>query len=88
MKKITRSTVASTFGRNLKRIRRAQGRTQEEVARQAHVHRNSLRWIENGTRMPSLFIALKLAEVLGVGLSELLREEEPGTPGNGDSAGG
>lgn len=55
----------------LKQARLEKGFSQEKLARLVCVKQQSISAYENNTRMPSMQIALKLAEVLDKNLSEL-----------------
>jgi len=57
----------------LKRLRNAQGLTQEQVAEKAGVSKNYITMLETGTRKsPSLPVLRRLAKALGVPVTELL----------------
>jgi len=57
----------------LKKLRNAQGLTQEQVAEKAGVSKNYITMLETGTRKsPSLPVLKRLAKALGVSLTELL----------------
>jgi transcriptional regulator with XRE-family HTH domain len=57
----------------IKKLRNAQGLTQEQVAEKASVSRNYITMLETGTRKsPSLPVLKRLAKALGVSLTELL----------------
>jgi transcriptional regulator with XRE-family HTH domain len=62
-----------TFGRNLKRLRRAAGFTQERLAERAGIGPRYLQRIENGTFGCSLAVLLRLRKALGVSWDVLLR---------------
>lgn len=55
----------------LKRLREARGLSQRALARACGVTSQAVSLIEAGRREPSLAMARRLAEALGVGLSEL-----------------
>lgn len=52
-------------------IRKSQGLTQEELAKQANISRAYLANIENGKHTPSLKVAFKLSTVLNVPMDKL-----------------
>jgi len=63
--------------RNLvKEYRVARGLTQEELAAEAGVSRQSVISIERGRYVPSLSLALHLARIFGCPVEELFRLEE------------
>ena len=63
--------IASRFGKNLRRCRRAAGLSQEEVGIRASLHRTEIGLLERGERIPRIDTAIKLAGAVGVQLSEL-----------------
>lgn len=68
-----RDDICQRFGANVRRIRRAQEISQEELAHRAEIHRTYLSSLERtGGRNPTLRVADKIAAALGVPLSELL----------------
>lgn len=56
------------FGENIRRLRKAQGWTQEELGERANLHRKYVGLIERGEKSISLVNAKRIADVLGVGL--------------------
>jgi transcriptional regulator with XRE-family HTH domain len=61
-----------SFGRNLRRIRRESGYSQEALAFRAEVHRTEVSLLERGKRDPGVNMTLRLAGALGVDPGELL----------------
>jgi transcriptional regulator with XRE-family HTH domain len=61
-----------SFGRNLQRIRRERGFSQEALAFRAEVHRTEVSLLERGKRDPGVNMTLRLAGALGVDPGELL----------------
>jgi putative molybdopterin biosynthesis protein len=61
----------------IKRFRQQRGLTQQELARQTGLSRQSLNQIENGSSVPSTAIALHLSRALGCRVEELFQLEEP-----------
>ena len=55
----------------LKEKRLSKNLTQKELAKQLNISERHYRYIEAGTRNPSLSLVLKLSEVLEIGLSDL-----------------
>jgi transcriptional regulator with XRE-family HTH domain len=53
------------FGRNVLRLRRRAGFSQEEVAARAALHRTEIGLLENGRRLPRLDTILKLSGAIG-----------------------
>jgi transcriptional regulator with XRE-family HTH domain len=61
-----------SYGRNLRRIRRERGFSQEALAFRAEVHRTEVSLLERGKRDPGVNMTLRLAGALGVDPGELL----------------
>jgi transcriptional regulator with XRE-family HTH domain len=61
-----------SYGRNLKRIRKGRGYSQEALAFRAEVHRTEISLLERGKRDPGVNMTLRLAGALGVDPGELL----------------
>ena len=59
-------------GRNLQRIRRGKGLSQEELAHIANVHQTYLSGVEGGKRNPSVLVLERIAQALNVDVAELL----------------
>ncbi|ANK82610.1 MAG: transcriptional regulator [Rhizobiales bacterium NRL2] len=64
--------IRSRLGHNIRRIRRAQGWSQEQFAFEAGIHRTYISDIERGARNPTITVVEKLATALGVKAGELL----------------
>jgi transcriptional regulator with XRE-family HTH domain len=60
------------FGEQVRKLRKARGLSQEELAELAELHRNYIGGIERGERNVALLNMVRLAKALGVSLSELL----------------
>lgn len=65
--------IAARFGDNLKRVRAAAGKSQDEVAVAASVHRTEVSQLERGLRIPRIDTVIKLAAVLEVSAADLLK---------------
>ncbi|WP_300394126.1 helix-turn-helix transcriptional regulator [Henriciella sp.] len=61
-------------GKNLRRLRRAQGWSQEEFADIAGYHRTYISGIERGIRNPTITVIENLAKSLKTTASELVAE--------------
>lgn len=61
---------------NLKRLRINKGWSQNHLAKKANVPQSAIHYIEKGKRDPGLKTTQKLADALGVSVSELLDEGE------------
>jgi len=60
------------IGIRLRRIRRIQGRTLQQVADQAKITKSLLSKIENGSSMPPIATLTRIAKALGVDIAALL----------------
>ena len=67
-----RREVSDAFASNMKRIRKAEGLTQEDLSLRAGLNRIHVGLIERGARVPSLDTVYKLAGGLGVRPGELV----------------
>lgn len=65
-----------TIVNRVRERRLARGLTQEDLAALAGVSRQSIIAIERGRYVPSLPLALRLAEIFGCATDELFRREE------------
>lgn len=63
--------VCSVLGGNVKALRQVLGISQEELAFRAELDRTYISQIERGVSNPSVFVLLKVANVLDVELVEL-----------------
>ena len=68
--------VTQVFSENIKRIRLANGLSQEALADLAGLHRTYIGAVERGERNITLINANKIAGALGVKLSECLKERK------------
>ena len=64
--------IRQQVGRNLKRIRKEKGMSQEELAFESGLHRTYISGIERGARNPTVLILARLAETLGVPMEQLV----------------
>jgi len=60
------SEVARHFGRNMKRLRREAGLSQEALGFSASLHRTEVGLLERGERTPRIDTLVKVAAALGV----------------------
>jgi len=65
-----------SFNKRLSELRKAKKFSQEELAKKAGVHTNVLGRYERDEAKPSIDIALKLAEALGVSLDFLVGKSD------------
>ena len=58
---------------NLEQLRKAAGRTQQELSVNAEVSRKSINAIENGIYVPSTVLALKIAKTLECKVEDIFK---------------
>ena len=61
------------FAEHLKKIRKIKGFTSAKLAKECNMERSNIARLEGGRTNPSLFVLKKLAEGMGIELSELLK---------------
>jgi len=64
------------FGEKLKAERTKKGWTQDELAEKLFVSRQSVSKWENGVNYPNIEIIIKLSDLFGITIDELLRSDE------------
>jgi len=64
--------VRKRLASNMRRLRQAQGLSQEKFALEHHIDRTYVSGIERGVRNPTITVIAKLAQALGVDVAELL----------------
>jgi len=62
------------FGKAVRRLRAAQGFSQEAFANKAGLHRTYMGGLERGERNPTLITICRIARELGMSLAELFQE--------------
>lgn len=68
---------APRLGARIRELRQEQGLTLEALAEHSGVSRAMISKVERGTNNPTLVVAVRIAQGLGVGLSELLSPPRP-----------
>lgn len=68
------SSRARTFGETLRKTRRAEKVSQDDLARRSGVDRSAISNYERGMREPNLRTIVKLARALDISPSSLLRD--------------
>ena len=58
-------------GRDIRKIRREKGWSQEKLAFESGVHRTYISGVERGARNPTVLVLGRIAEALGVSLAAL-----------------
>lgn len=61
----------------LKAIRKKRGYSQQQMAQKLHLTQGAISQWENGLTVPAADQLLSLAEVFGVSVDEILRDEQP-----------
>ena len=70
-----------TFGQQLQSLRKEKGYSQEQLAQQLYVTRQSVSLWENDRSLPSVDLLLKLSQIFGISVDKLLgKEDEPEAP--------
>lgn len=72
-------------GNNLKKLRKAKGITQEQLAEQLNVTRQAVSSWENGINQPDVETLTRLAEYFGVTVEELIYGKKEGQAGRSAS---
>lgn len=75
MAELARMDMRRLVGRNLARIRRAQGLTQEQLEQRSGFSQQYLSGLEQGRRNPTVVTVYELAQALGVSHLDLLTPE-------------
>lgn len=70
-----RMSVQRRLSKNLQRIRREKGLSQEDLAHRAEVHQTYLSGLENGRRNPSIKVVERIADALGVDVVEMFKAD-------------
>ncbi len=65
-------SVERRFGRNLARLRKGAGLSQEQLASLASLHRTEIGMLERGVRLARIDTLIKLAGALNIAPGELL----------------
>jgi putative transcriptional regulator len=65
------NVLVATYSSNVKAYRERAGLTQEALARELGVSRQTVVNIERGTNEPKVFLAIALGAILGVAIGEL-----------------
>lgn len=63
------------LGANIRRLRKAKGLTQEQLAHESEVAMRYIAGVERGEENPTLRYLVKIAEALGVDPADLLRRD-------------
>ncbi|MBK6802462.1 helix-turn-helix transcriptional regulator [Novosphingobium sp.] len=66
------SDIQIRLGKNVARLRKERGESQEDFAHHAGIHRTYISDIERGARNPTIEVVAKIAKALGVKPGALL----------------
>jgi len=66
-----------SLGKNLKELRLKRGWTQEELSKKLGVSNKMISFYELGTREPSRKTLIRLTEIFGISVEDLISEEGP-----------
>jgi transcriptional regulator with XRE-family HTH domain len=72
----SKTTPEALLGREIARLRKRIGLSQEELGFRAEVHRTYISQLERGLKSPTLTVILKLSRALRASASELIRAVE------------
>lgn len=72
-KNTEKQRFAKHIGKRLRKVRESKGLSQEELSEKAGYYRTYVGHIENGRHSPSVHTMWRLAQVLKVDVSELLK---------------
>jgi transcriptional regulator with XRE-family HTH domain len=72
----SKTTPEALFGREVARLRKRLGISQEELAFRAEVHRTYISQLERGIKSPTLNVILKLSRALKASASRLVATVE------------
>ena len=70
--KSDRKTVLRVFSKNLRKLRRGKGYTQEHLAYGADLSYKYLQELEAAKKCPSLIVVIRLCKALDIGLVEII----------------
>jgi len=68
--------VTNMFGKNIRRLRKLRGLSQEALADKAGLHRTYIGSVERGERNITLVNAERIANALDVHITDCLKEEK------------
>ena len=66
----------NTIGKNIRRAREINDMSQEQVAEQLNIRRQTLSAYETGRSIPNIYTLLELASVLKISIEELTKNVE------------
>lgn len=70
---LEKDELTKLFSERVKELRKSRGYTQEQLAEKSNLNRGYIGHIEQRKKCTNIFTAKKIAEALGITLSELLK---------------
>jgi transcriptional regulator with XRE-family HTH domain len=61
------------YGTNLKRLRKAKGFTQEEMAKRLDIAQSTYCQFETNAKSPNIYLAQEIAKILGCTLDQMMK---------------
>ena len=66
----------NTIGRNLRRLRKTNRLTQEQLAKKLNITRQTLSNYETGKRLPDIYGLITVADIFGVSFDEIIGRDK------------
>lgn len=66
----------NTIGRNLRRLRKTNRLTQEQLAKKLNITRKTLSNYETGKRLPDIYGLITVADIFGVSVDEIIGRDK------------
>ena len=66
-----RDVLSNTIGNNIRTIRKKNRLSQEELARQLNIRRQTISSYERGKSIPDIYTLIKIAKIFQISLDEL-----------------
>lgn len=66
----------NTLGRNLRRLRKTNRLTQEQLAKKLNITRQTLSNYETGKRLPDIYGLITVADIFGVSVDEIIGRDK------------
>ena len=66
----------NTIGRNLRRLRKTNRLTQEQLAKKLNITRQTLSNHETGKRLPDIYGLITVADIFGVSVDEIIGRDK------------
>lgn len=69
-----RKSISKEVGKQLRKVRKQKGMSQEELAHKSGLYRTYIGHIETGSRLPNVFTLWRIAKALEVKISILFKD--------------